>query len=723
MEFVKHFDVAVDDLLARLNRFNNLKRSEATTIEHFLRSLQAAIPESAGDPDQLPEYATVQEATGNEWTSFDKDIDELYDEMIDKHEELSSIPVKSVVKPSGSWMAPLIIWLHYPPVRATKPFWSHTLDMKNPCITFIMAKLGLEHTVEDGVKAALWLERFYGRVEPKSVKRLDAEVGLPYGGQDVVDLHLEFSAELMDMSVAGIVVVVGANNVRGFIKEHKHDEDYRFVQLYESKLYGSFSHACIKYVGDVAVRMFLFAYHPEAHMHGLEESIRKSMDFIWNTAAMLTGSFKVDKTLFESSGGGTVTDWRKTIVNRGILTGCILLRAWEITNDTVLESAIEIPELQVHIQSLGDRWTALNPAVDSPEKPVSIVKLILSEFSSRYVAKAKLKGYPSLVKARMVQAANGHPNLVKGRMAQARMVNAANGYPNLVKGQMIQAANGFPNLVKARMVNAANGYPGLAKGRKTMMDRADLKYATMSPEDRQKRLKVRVRNRENRERRKALKARAKAEGVSVESSKPAQGVTRKAKSDALWSALPPKKLEMKLNDRARAGVQYELYKEKKVEADKAGITVKELTAHNPAPIPLGELAKRRADERYKDLPPEELAKKLAERQKRVERHVREKDLKDKAKTLGVPVASLKPPHSAARMAKSDAEWAALSEKEREQKLAARARSKKSRAAKKAGEVEAKLSEGKDGTAAADPAKPKAKKRKTDMSAEYGVDED
>jgi hypothetical protein len=624
MKFIKHFDVAVDDLIVRLNTFNTLKRSEATAIERFLRSLEAAIPESAADPDQLPEYATVQEATGNEWASFDKDIDELYDEMIDKHEKLSSIPVQSVVKPSGSWMAPLIIWLHYPPVRARKPDWSYTLDVKNPCIVLIMAKLGLEHTVENGIKAALWLERFYGRVDPKSAKQLTSEVGLPYGGQDVVDLHIEFTAELMDMSVAGIVVVVGADNVRGFRKEHQYDKDYRFVQLYDSKLYGSFSHACIKYVGDVAVRMFLFAYHPEAHMHGLEEPIRKSMDFVWNTAAMLTGSFKVDKTLFETSGGATITDWSKTIVNRGILTGCKMMRAWEIANNTILESAHEIPELQVHIHNLGDKWTAPNPAVRSLENSVSVVNLILSGFAQKYNANERTKG--------------------------------------------------FPNLVKGRAIQAANGFPALAKATKTIMDRADLKYATMSPEDRQKRLKKRVQNRENRERREALKARAKAEGVSVE-------------------------------------------------ADKAGITVKELTAHDPAPISLGELAKRRADERYKDLPPEELAKKLAKRQKRAERHAREKDLKDKAKTLGVPVASLKPPHSAARMAKLDAEWAALPEKERKQKLAKRTVSKRFRAAKKAREAEAKLSEGTDGATAAESAKPKAKKRKTDLSAEYVVGED
>jgi hypothetical protein len=673
MDFVKHFDVAVDDLLVRLNKFNKLEESEVATIERFLRSLEAAIPASAGNPEQLPDYATVQEATGNQWASFDEDINELFDEMIDTHEELSSIPISSVVKPSGSWMAPLVIWLHYPPVRATKPFWGYTLDVKNPCIVFIMTKLGLDHNVENGVKAALWLERFYGRVEPKSVKRLDAEVGLPYGGQDVVDLHLEFTTELMDMSIAGIVVVVGANNVRGFRDEHKADESYRFVQLYESKLYGSFSHGCIKYVGETAVRMFLFVYHPEAHMHGLQESVRKAMDLIWNTAAMLTGSFKVDKTLFETSGGATVTDWRKTIVNRGLLTGCKMLRAWEKTNGTVLESAQEIPELQVHIKSLGDKWTALKSAADSLEKPVSIVKLILSELTDRQIAKARLMGFPGLAKARMVQAANG-----------------------------------FPSVVKAR---------------KTIMDRADLKYATMSPEDRQMRLKMRVQNRENRERREALKARAKALGVTYESIKPAQGATRKAKSDILWSALPPKKLQTKLHERARADLKYEVFKERKIEADKAGISVKELNSYNPAPVPLGELVKRRADERYKDLPPEELAEKLAIREQNAERNAKEKELKDKAKTLGVSVESLKPPPGTTAMTKSDAKWAALPEKERKEKLAARARSKKSYEAKKARKAEAKVSGTTDGTAAVKTAKPKAKKRKIDLSAEYVVDED
>jgi hypothetical protein len=672
MNFVKHFDVAVDDLLVRLNKFNKLKESEATTIERWLRSLEAAVPASAGNPEQLPDYTTVQEATGNQWASFDEDINELFDEMIDRHEELSSIPISSVVKPSGSWRAPLVIWLHYPPVRASKPFWSYTLDVKNPCIVFIMTKLGLDHTVENGVKAALWLERFYGRVEPKSVKRLDAEVGLPYGGQDVVDLHLEFTTELMDMSIAGIVVVVGANNVRSFRDEHQADENYRFVQLYKSKMYGSFSHGCVKYVGDTAVRIFLFVYHPEAHMHGLEQSARRAMDFIWNTAAILTGSFKVDKTLFETCGGATVTDWRKTIVNRGVLTGCKMLRAWEITNDTILESARDIPELYAHIQSLGDKWAALSLAAGATEKPVSVAKLVLSELTYRQLATAKSKGYP-----------------------------------NLVKGRMIQAEQGFPIL---------------AKGRKTIMDRADLKYATMSPEDRQMRLKMRVQNRESRERRVALEARAKAEGVSVESIKPAPGATMKAKSDILWSALPPKKLQMKLNERARAGVKYEAFKEKKIEADKAGISVKELNAYNPR-VSLGELVKRRADERYQELPPEELAKKLAIRQQNVESRGRRTELKDKAKELGVSVESIKPAQNATMMAKSDAEWATLPEKEKKQKLAARARSQKSYAAKKARKAEAKLSGSTDGTAAVKTAKPKAKKRKIDLSAEYVVDED
>lgn len=260
------------------------------------------------------------------------------------------------------------------------------------------------------------------------MKQLNAEVGLPYGGQDVVDLHLEFTKEVMDMSIAGVVVVVGANNVRNFQKDHKDDKDYRFIQLYESTLYGSFSHGCIKYIGGVAVRIFLFVYHPEAHMHGLEKPARKAMDVVWNIAAMLTGSFKVDQTLFEMSGGATITDWRKTIVNRGILNGCKMLRAWEITNDTVAESAAEIPELRTHIESLGDKWTALKPAVGSLDKPVSVVKLILSELSKRHIANARLKGYPSLVEGRLVHAANDFPNLVRGRMTQA-----ANGFLALPK--------------------------------------------------------------------------------------------------------------------------------------------------------------------------------------------------------------------------------------------------------------------------------------------------
>jgi hypothetical protein len=64
------------------------------------------------------------------------------------------------------------------------------------------------------------------------------------------------------------------------------------------------------------------------------------------------------------------------------------------------------------------------------------------------------------------------------------------------------------------------------------------------------------------------------------------------------------------NSRPRATCEDEGYNEKKIEADKADITVKELTAYSPARVPLGELVKRRADERYQDLPTEELAKKL-----------------------------------------------------------------------------------------------------------------
>jgi hypothetical protein len=73
------------------------------------------------------------------------------------------------------------------------------------------------------------------------------------------------------------------------------------------------------------------------------------------------------------------------------------------------------------------------------------------------------------------------------------------------------------------------------------------------------------------------------------------------------------------------------YNEKKIEADKADITVKELTAYSPARVPLGELVKRRADERYQDLPTEELAKKLVILQPSVEKHTKDKELEDKNK--------------------------------------------------------------------------------------------
>jgi hypothetical protein len=59
----------------------------------------------------------------------------------------------------------------------------------------------------------------------------------------------------------------------------------------------------------------------------------------------------------------------------------------------------------------------------------------------------------------------------------------------------------------------------------------------------------------------------------------------------------------------------------------------ELTAYNPTRVPLSELVKRRADERYQDLPPEELAKKLAIRQSNLEMHTKDKELKDKARTF------------------------------------------------------------------------------------------
>jgi len=106
--------------------------------------------------------------------------------------------------------------------------------------------------------------------------------------------------------------------------------------------------------------------------------------------------------------------------------------------------------------------------------------------------------------------------------------------------------------------------------------------------------------------------------------------------------------------------------------------------------------------------------------------VREKEFKDKAKELGVSVESIKPAQGATMMAKSDAKWAALPEKERQQKLAARARSQKCQAAKKAKKAAAKLAEGTETTgttAAVGPAETKAKKRKIDLSAEYVIDSD
>jgi hypothetical protein len=61
-------------------------------------------------------------------------------------------------------------------------------------------------------------------------------------------------------------------------------------------------------------------------------------------------------------------------------------------------------------------------------------------------------------------------------------------------------------------------------------------------------------------------------------------------------------------------------------------------------LPLGELVKRRVDERYQNFRTEELTKKLAIRQPNVEKHAKDKELKDKAKAK-VKVAPIPPMRS------------------------------------------------------------------------------
>ncbi|KAL3424898.1 hypothetical protein PVAG01_04179 [Phlyctema vagabunda] len=177
-------------------------------------------------------------------------------------------------------MAPLLLHLNYPSFTTQRRHNGEVMDQSNPCLRTLM-----ESGFDD--QNAMWLDSFCRReYKPKKNGKVAQWVAKDHYSEEIYDMHLSWAETVRSTSRAKVEVIFGKHSREIFTEKMKYRLD--ILKLWTQppvEIYVEYEDRG----KSRAIRLILFAKHPEFYLHNWEFKYAAEMDPTLTTAANLAG--------------------------------------------------------------------------------------------------------------------------------------------------------------------------------------------------------------------------------------------------------------------------------------------------------------------------------------------------------------------------------------------------------------------------------------------------
>lgn len=401
-------EVVIEEFTSAVAKFNTISPRRLQKLKQYCLGIRALRTE-ATDQNVYPDPA-IDPKVRSTWQSFGDDrVDMDFNKLVVNSVEIFKkhgvdVDPANFVNPSGALSSLLLLCWNYCPVPKNKsnPDYRTTADPMNPCMAFVLSKLGVQRTFEAATTDILMTERWFRReLVPKR-----GTVEQPYDGHatEIQDAHFNFKDSIVQQATSSLQVELGQRNTSRFIKAAARvSASHQLIRLFEQDIYNRVKyHACIVWDMDGSVeRLVFFVVHPHGVFLNSNLAKARLIDTQWTTIAMLCGRASEHPYMAEHlclppglpphlafDPNEVKEDWKYLPRHRGVY-GLFEMSSWEKTNEYQLPRH-QLPEwfwsfasripVQFTEPSAGSRslvsqcllaWTARREANMSPAQKES----------------------------------------------------------------------------------------------------------------------------------------------------------------------------------------------------------------------------------------------------------------------------------------------------------------------------------------------------------------
>ncbi|ROW08567.1 hypothetical protein VPNG_06223 [Cytospora leucostoma] len=281
-------DLTPSDLLIKISALEDRHAVALAEFRDTCRQLKAN--ERLGESLE-PTDAFLDRYSAAGWGSHDRDIDDMWEELVEDVVKLGSGTIKPeyLVKPSGPLRAVLTCFWHYPTFKTRHQKFGHVFDRSNPSLRFQDDKIG----------ANGWV-RTQDRIP---IRHKFVQGGVPWSEdfpnwEQIEKRCISFNEELMKYSK--IMIFIGEENCatwRNFIHLAK---DERITQVRFRSSVGDEAIKLPRHIYDqtpafytvrdgsgMVIRVVFLVYHSQYFIHSVDSRRGAYSDLIWNAALSL----------------------------------------------------------------------------------------------------------------------------------------------------------------------------------------------------------------------------------------------------------------------------------------------------------------------------------------------------------------------------------------------------------------------------------------------------
>ncbi|KAH0336380.1 hypothetical protein KCU81_g8599, partial [Aureobasidium melanogenum] len=397
-----------------------LRESCQSALQDFL-----AVRRSHQGQDQGSTSGRVSRRTTSEWMSWDKVIDDIWEDFLAELPSIPGRPRSRFVKPSGPSGAVMLIVWHVPTTNTTKyKEFGVVADGSNPSLRNMAVKFGMEPKLDPMSQKLMCMEHVPIRYfhDPKRGNKL------PYDdlSQSDMDILLRYKLKFWNASKASVVLLLRRENTLWYRKTFP---DSTAVKLSEEVVYGKPLEFFMEWAPDGTLKRLVFSsLHMKAFFWPTGKRLSNLYDAIWNMAAGIANYPVVNLKLFVRLSKATDMDFDDNSATfEALQSGTKGLgfdeKPWEIA----VRLRREEIERDVHLplNALPDvlqKWLQSTGGLDllAPDSPV---RQCLRRFGRRayekQVAEAKAKGEDyqprGLLLGHMLNVLSHHACLVTAR--------------------------------------------------------------------------------------------------------------------------------------------------------------------------------------------------------------------------------------------------------------------------------------------------------------------